>query len=275
MPFFWQRARAEGDSAAGEPSSEALLRSTRAEAQLAGAPERGQSEDTCFSSSNRAPGRSSGGSVDLRDAEAVHTTRRLNCASPDAPDAVAVEIERRDSGASVSSLASDASSPRQARSRSDSLPQCLICLENMNVADKASVVALGCQCKGAAAYRHQECLDRWLLVKGNTTCDVCGEPMTAVRLPPPPPVPGYVVFPDLEHSFEVQWETFGRYLWHNAVAVVVYCLVLALLMDIKIYVAALIAILVIMLVIARYVVSVAANTIARRTVLSFQAPETS
>ena len=266
MPFFWQRARVEGDAAA-EPSSEALLRATRAESQ----PAERSSEDACFSSSSRAPRRtSSAGSADSREAEAV----RRHCA-PDAPDAVRVEIERRSSGASVASLASAASSPGAARSRSDSLPQCLICLEAMNVADKAAVVALGCQCKGAAAYRHHECLDRWLLVKGNTTCDVCGEAMTAVRLPPPPPVPGYVVFPDLEHSFEVQWETFGRYLWHNAVAVVVYCLVLALLMDIKIYVAALIAILVIMLVVARYVISVAANTIARRTVLSFQAPESS
>ena len=83
------------------------------------------------------------------------------------------------------------------------------------------------------------------------------------------------VFPDLDHSFEVQWEAFGRYLWHNAVAVFVYCLVLALLMDIKIYVAGLIAVCVILLVVARYALSVAVNSMARRTVLSFQAPESS
>lgn len=99
--------------------------------------------------------------------------------------------------------------------------------------------------------------------------------MASVSLPPPPPIPGYVVFPDLDHSFEVQWETFGRYLWHNAVAVFVYCLVLALLMDIKVYVAALIALFVICLVMARYAISVGVNTLARRTVLSFQAPESS
>ena len=118
----------------------------------------------------------------------------------------------------------------------------MICLEALDTADTRNVVSLGCQCKGTAAYRHRDCINRWLTVKGDTVCDVCGAPMASVSLPPPPPVPGYVVFPELEHTFTVQWETFGRYLWHNAVAVFVYCLVLALLMDIRISVALLIAV---------------------------------
>lgn len=76
-------------------------------------------------------------------------------------------------------------------------------------------------------------------------------------------------------TLQVQWETFRRYLAHNTLAVFVYCLVLALLMDIKIYVAALIAASVIALVLTRYALSVAVNSMARRTVLSFQAPENS
>ena len=97
--------------------------------------------------------------------------------------------------------------------------------------------------------------------------------MTAVTLPPPPPVPGYVVFPDLEHTFEVQWEAFGRYLWANAVAAFVYCLILAMLMSVPIYVALVIAAFVIFLVLARYVLSVAVNSIFRRPVMTFQTPE--
>lgn len=72
---------------------------------------------------------------------------------------------------------------------------------------------------------------------------------------------------------QVQWETFGKYLWHNMVAIVVYCVVFALVMDIRLYVALLIAASMICLLLVRYVVTVAINTLARRTVLSFQAPD--
>jgi hypothetical protein len=87
-------------------------------------------------------------------------------------------------------------------------------------------------------------------------------------------IPGFVVFPELEHTFEVQWATFSRYLWHNAVAVIVYCFVLALIMDIPLHIALLIAVIVLVLILLRYAVSVIINSIARRTVLSFQVPET-
>lgn len=157
---------------------------------------------------------------------------------------------------------------------SDSSMTCLICLEPIDPTDTQGVVHMGCMCKGAAAYRHKDCLDEWLRVKGNTTCDVCGADMK-VEMPPPPPVPGYVIFPDLDHGFETQWATFGRYVWQNAVAVVVYCIVLALIMDIPLQIAMLIAAFVLAMIMVRYVVSVAVNSIAGRTVLAFQVPETS
>lgn len=87
-------------------------------------------------------------------------------------------------------------------------------------------------------------------------------------------IPGFVVFPELEHTFEVQWGTFSRYLWHNAIAVIVYCFVLALIMDIPLHIALLIALIVLTMILLRYAVSVGINSIARRTILSFQVPDT-
>jgi hypothetical protein len=281
MRLFWQRFRRDGDNGA-DRSSESLLRAAQQDEPLVSMSVR-SSQTPEDNLANESPCRSPVGSCAVRsvpehsetDSETGHSTHRNNSPDIQNPHSVEVVVESGGGIEEAVSPCSSANSPKRTRSRSDSLPSCLICLEVMDIADKANVVALGCRCKGAAAYRHKECLDRWLIVKGNTTCDVCGEAMISVQLPPPPPVPGYVVFPELEHSFEVQWETFWRYLWHNAVAVIVYCLVLALLMDIKIYVAALIAAMVISLVILRYILSVAANTFAQRTVLSFQAPETS
>lgn len=157
--------------------------------------------------------------------------------------------------------------------RTDSSINCLICLDPIDPLDSRNVVTLGCSCKGPSALRHKSCLDQWLTVKGDTRCDVCGAEMH-VPLPPPPPIPGFVVFPELEHTFEVQWGTFSRYLWHNAIAVIVYCFVLALIMDIPLHIALLIALIVLVMIVLRYAVSVGINSIARRTILSFQVPDT-
>lgn len=178
-------------------------------------------------------------------------------ATPSTADYVSVGLQ-----SASSSIASDASAT------------CLICLDSLDRADARNTVHLGCMCKGAAAYRHKVCLNQWLSVKGDTKCDICGAEMK-VPLPPPPPVPGYVIFPELEHTFETQWATFGKYVWQNAVAVVVYCVVLALIMDIPLQIAMLIAGFVLAMIMVRYAVSVAVNSIAGRTVLSFQVPESS
>lgn len=173
----------------------------------------------------------------------------------------------------VDGPSSDAEEPQLVSTRTDSSVNCLICLDPIDPTDTRNVVVLGCSCKGPSALRHKSCLDQWLTVKGDTRCDVCGAEMN-VPLPPPPPIPGFVVFPELEHTFEVQWGTFSRYLWHNAVAVIVYCFVLALIMDIPLHIALLIALVVLVMILLRYAVSVGINTIARRTILSFQVPDT-
>jgi RING-variant domain len=190
------------------------------------------------------------------------------------PDEARTSRANRTECNGASTSLSDQISPAGFSGRTDSSVNCLICLDPIDVTDTRNVVTLGCSCKGPAALRHKACLDQWLTVKGDTTCDVCGGEMN-VPLPPPPPVPGFVVFPELEHSFEVQWGTFSRYLWHNAIAVVIYCFVLALIMDIPLHIAMLIALVVLVMIFLRYVMSVCVNTIARRPVLTFQVPETS
>jgi hypothetical protein len=276
MPFFWQRTR--GTSEGGtDPSAESLLRGPQASPNVADNVRNETSVALEISSGLSGTATQHGSSDRLCQPSGTdESADEAAQTSDNQQTTVIVDIPR----VAEQSTGSAASSTRdctlvQGADRTDSLPACLICLEVMDISDTADIAKLGCQCKGAAAYRHQECLNRWLHVKGDTLCDICGTQMASVSLPPPPPVPGYVVFPDLEHTFEVQWETFGRYLWHNAVAVFVYCLVLALLMDIKIIVAAMIAGAVISLVVLRYLVSVAVNSFFGHTVLSFQTPEMS
>lgn len=36
---------------------------------------------------------------------------------------------------------------------------------------------LECSCKGDLALAHQECIIKWFSIKGNHTCDVCGQPV--------------------------------------------------------------------------------------------------
>lgn len=180
---------------------------------------------------------------------------------------------KADSSAAEGSPSDEEDGQQGISARTDSTVNCLICLDPIDPTDTRNVVTLGCSCKGPSALRHKACLDQWLTVKGDTCCDVCGAEMN-VPLPPPPPIPGFVVFPELEHTFEVQWGTFSRYLWHNAIAVIVYCFVLALIMDIPLHIALLIALIVLVMILLRYAVSVGINTIARRTILSFQVPDT-
>eukprot|EP00210_Caulerpa_lentillifera_P000179 g174.t1 len=65
---------------------------------------------------------------------------------------------------------------------------CLICLEPLTEEEFAndSAILLDCQCKGEAAFRHKECAQKWINIKGNRTCDVCRAPITNLVAPPSP-----------------------------------------------------------------------------------------
>lgn len=257
--------------------ADALLRHAREVRSESAEPSQGDAQsDVVLDISSGARGASSSRSIDEADTDA-EPSRTCTSNDKDVDDAVVAEAQEISEAPGAQAEFDDAKSDLHSAPSSmssDASATCLICLDSLDPSDVRNTVHLGCMCKGAAAYRHKACLDQWLTVKGDTKCDVCGVEMK-VPLPPPPPVPGYVIFPDLDHAFETQWTTFGRYVWQNAVAVVVYCVVLALIMDIPLQIAMLIAAFVLAMIMVRYAVSVAVNSIAGRTVLAFQVPETS
>eukprot|EP00892_Ulva_mutabilis_P001901 jgi/Ulvmu1/11711/UM008_0122.1 len=255
---------------------DALLRSAQQElrAESAEASHENPEPDLVLDLSTGAGGASASRDVEDANPETPRARTADDSAAPDGELAAEEEITKVSTASSVSEQGTASLHSAGSSLSSDASATCLICLDSLDPSDARNTVHLGCMCKGAAAYRHKACLDQWLNVKGDTKCDVCGAEMK-VPLPPPPPVPGYVIFPDLEHTFETQWATFGRYVWQNAVAVVVYCVVLALIMDIPLQIAMLIAAFVLAMIVLRYGVSVAVNSIAGRTVLSFQVPESS
>ena len=196
MPIFWQRSRIHDDeSRTHQQASDALLGAGTA--GHAGSPTEPVSLQVISHSDTgrvlRQDGTVAANEAEARRARGQERPGHANGSGTASPP-VAVTIgaiqcaQRRGSGS-----ASPSGSSARGADRTGSLPTCLICLEVMDTSDAGSVVSLGCQCKGVAAFRHRECLDRWLTVKGDTLCDVCGAPMASVRLPPPPPVPGYVV----------------------------------------------------------------------------------
>lgn len=257
--------------------ADALLRNAREVHSESAEPSHGDAQsEIVLDISSGARGASTSRSVDEPDTDS-EPSRAPTSNVTDGDDASAEEAEEISQAPPAQNAPDDASSSLHSAHSSvssDASATCLICLDSLDPSDTRATVHLGCMCKGAAAYRHKACLDQWLTVKGDTTCDVCGAEMK-VPLPPPPPVPGYVVFPDLDHAFETQWAMFGRYVWQNAVAVVVYCVVLALIMDVPLQIAMMIAAFVLAMIMVRYAISVAVNSIAGRTVLTFQVPETS
>eukprot|EP00210_Caulerpa_lentillifera_P004185 g3991.t1 len=64
---------------------------------------------------------------------------------------------------------------------------CLICLDPLTDEEfsTGAAISLACECKGEAAYRHKDCAQKWVNIKGDRICDICRTTIT--NLDPPPP----------------------------------------------------------------------------------------
>ena len=62
---------------------------------------------------------------------------------------------------------------------------CRICMEDLT-GEYGETFKMECSCRGELALAHKECALKWFSIKGNRTCDVCGQevsnlPVTVVR----------------------------------------------------------------------------------------------
>uniref|UniRef100_A0A7N0T427 RING-CH-type domain-containing protein n=1 Tax=Kalanchoe fedtschenkoi TaxID=63787 RepID=A0A7N0T427_KALFE len=58
---------------------------------------------------------------------------------------------------------------------------CRICHLNSDQAEFAtSLIQLGCGCKGELGIAHVHCGEAWFKLKGNRTCEICGEAATNI-----------------------------------------------------------------------------------------------